>query len=300
MKLSSRRFKFLGISILTLLIFIPLIVFGISKDSWSLSGNGVTSILDVSSLSRGKMCIQNSSTNTYFVPTKTDAEFSSFLAAVGRLGVSLPGSCCGDGICNGSETCATCGGVGGDCGACAVTCTAFYYTDWSLCDGTTKTRTIIASSPAGCVGGSPVTSQSCSCVVSGCINPATTCRNGTLYSSSPSCSGASTSLNNVCIDSATTPNYSCIGGGPSTSFVYTPSSGCTYTGTCLTHGPGCTAGNTCRDTKVHLNNNTCTDPEYGGGTQYNCMPNTTLDGCNSYDPDVSVYYTTVADSNCSH
>ena len=44
----------------------------------------------------------------------------------------------------------------------AVTCTSFTYNSWVSCqpDGT-QTRTVKTSSPSGCIGGSPVTSRSC-------------------------------------------------------------------------------------------------------------------------------------------
>ena len=41
-------------------------------------------------------------------------------------------------------------------------CTSWTYSDWSSCSNGQQTRTIISSSPAGCSGGSPVLSQSCS------------------------------------------------------------------------------------------------------------------------------------------
>ncbi len=41
-------------------------------------------------------------------------------------------------------------------------CTSFTYSDWGLCSlSGTQTRTIISSSPAGCTGGNPVTTQTC-------------------------------------------------------------------------------------------------------------------------------------------
>jgi hypothetical protein len=43
-----------------------------------------------------------------------------------------------------------------------VTCTTFTYSDWSTCSpGGTQTRTVTSSAPSGCVGGSPLTSQTC-------------------------------------------------------------------------------------------------------------------------------------------
>jgi hypothetical protein len=41
-------------------------------------------------------------------------------------------------------------------------CTSFTYSAWSTCSaGGTQTRTVLTSSPAGCIGGTPVLSQAC-------------------------------------------------------------------------------------------------------------------------------------------
>ncbi len=49
------------------------------------------------------------------------------------------------------------------------TCTSFTYSSWSACDSTgTQTRTVTASSPAGCTGGTPVLSQACTYVPPAC------------------------------------------------------------------------------------------------------------------------------------
>lgn len=43
------------------------------------------------------------------------------------------------------------------------TCTSFTYSPWSACDPATsrQTRTVLTSSPAGCTGGAPLTTQAC-------------------------------------------------------------------------------------------------------------------------------------------
>ena len=44
------------------------------------------------------------------------------------------------------------------------TCTSFTYSDWSNCNQSgIQTRTVASSAPAGCTGGDPITSRSCSC-----------------------------------------------------------------------------------------------------------------------------------------
>jgi len=42
-----------------------------------------------------------------------------------------------------------------------IQCTSFTYSDWSNCVDRVQTRTITSQSPAGCVGGNPILSQSC-------------------------------------------------------------------------------------------------------------------------------------------
>ena len=53
-----------------------------------------------------------------------------------------------------------------DCGSVSIdntsTCTSWSYSDWGNCSEGNQTRSILSSSPTGCVGGSPVLSQSCS------------------------------------------------------------------------------------------------------------------------------------------
>ena len=58
----------------------------------------------------------------------------------------------------------------------AATCSSFTYSSWGSCQSNgTQTRTVNTSSPSGCTGGSPVTSQSCT------YTPPTT---GTTYTAS--------------------------------------------------------------------------------------------------------------------
>jgi hypothetical protein len=42
-----------------------------------------------------------------------------------------------------------------------VICTSFTYSSWSACVNGQQTRTLLTSSPSGCVGGTPILSQSC-------------------------------------------------------------------------------------------------------------------------------------------
>jgi hypothetical protein len=51
------------------------------------------------------------------------------------------------------------------------TCTSFTYSSWSACTSGQQTRTVLTSSPAGCTGGIPVLSQSCTLPVTVTITP---------------------------------------------------------------------------------------------------------------------------------
>jgi|GEM_PF-2313532 len=64
--------------------------------------------------------------------------------------------CCGDKICNNSETNSICPG---DCAI--TTCATFTYSAWSACQNGSQIRTVLTSSPAGCTGGTRVTTQTC-------------------------------------------------------------------------------------------------------------------------------------------
>ncbi len=106
--------------------------------------------------------------------------------------------------------------IGPATGSCAPppqTCTSFTYSDWGACqpDGT-QTRTVISSSPAGCTGGTPVLSQTCTYVP-----PPSTCTSFT-YSDWGACQPDGTQTRTVVSSSPT----GCTGGSP----VLTQS--CTY------------------------------------------------------------------------
>jgi hypothetical protein len=84
-------------------------------------------------------------------------------------------------------------------------CTSFTYSAWGACNGT-QTRTVTASAPSGCTGGSPVLTQSCnstSTCTSFTYSAWGTCANGTqtrtVTSSSPSgCTGGNPVLSQSC------------------------------------------------------------------------------------------------------
>lgn len=90
-----------------------------------------------------------------------------------------------------------------------TTCASFTYSDWSVCSSNSQqARTVISSSPSGCTGGSPVTTQSCNYVapISACTSFA--------YSDWGTCE----SINNHQFRNITSSSPSgCTGGNPITS-----------------------------------------------------------------------------------
>ena len=133
-----------------------------------------------------------------------------------------------------------------------ATCTAFTYSAYGDCQvGGTQTRTILTSTPAGCTGGAPVTSQTCTYVP-----PTNACTSFT-YSAYGACQPDSTQTRTV----LTSSPAGCTGGAPvttqacvyvppvnaCTSFTYSAYGACqpdnTQTRTVLTSSPaGCTGG----------------------------------------------------------
>jgi hypothetical protein len=141
-------------------------------------------------------------------------------------------------------------------GTTTSTCTSFTYSAWSDCQSSnTQTRTVLTSSPTGCTGGAPVTSQSCTYVPPPPPPPATC--TGFTYSTWGACQADGTQTRTVIASSPT----GCTGGAPvtsqsctyvpppttCTSFTYSAWNACqannTQTRTVLTSSPtGCTGG----------------------------------------------------------
>ncbi len=133
-----------------------------------------------------------------------------------------------------------------------ISCTAFTYSAYGACQpGNTQTRTVLTSSPAGCTGGAPTITQSCSYVP-----PVNTCTAFT-YSAYGACQPDSTQTRAV----LTSSPAGCTGGTPvtaqactyvppvntCTAFTYSAYAACqpnnTQTRTVLTSSPaGCTGG----------------------------------------------------------
>jgi len=131
-------------------------------------------------------------------------------------------------------------------------CTAFTYSDFAACqpDGT-QSRTVLTSTPAGCTGGAPVTTQACTYVP-----PANACTEFT-YSAFGDCQPGNTQVRTV----LTSGPAGCTGGSPlleqactyvppvnaCTDFTYGAYGACqpnnTQTRAVLTSSPaGCTGG----------------------------------------------------------
>lgn len=91
----------------------------------------------------------------------------------------------------------------------APTCTSWTYSDWMACSSNgQQARALVSSSPSGCVGGSPVLTQSCAYIAPVCTSWAysnwETCTNGqqtrNVISSSPTgCAGGISNITRSCI-----------------------------------------------------------------------------------------------------
>jgi len=115
-KIGGNLFIFL---IFLVLLVIPVIVIGIDNQDTGYSiGRNTSKIL--SGLTNAgdtidKRCIiNNDASRDFFIPTKSANEWLKFKLNK-PTSVTVYDSCCGDDVCNGSETCTTCAT---DCGAC--------------------------------------------------------------------------------------------------------------------------------------------------------------------------------------
>ena len=82
---------------------------------WQIDADGTQVAIPLkSALGLGSdACVINNSSagNSYLIPYKTISEWNSFVATVGTrtgLGLTVPTTCCGDGVCNGVESPYTC------------------------------------------------------------------------------------------------------------------------------------------------------------------------------------------------
>ena len=128
------------------------------------------------------------------------------------------------------------------------TCTSFTYSSWSTCASNgTQTRTVLTSAPAGCTGGSPVLTQTCTYTAPACTT--------LVYSTWGACQPNNTQTRTVtsalpagCDQSAAVLTQACTYTAPTcTSFTYSAWGSCGLNGqqtrTVATSSPtGCTGG----------------------------------------------------------
>ena len=116
-------------------------------------------------------------------------------------------------------------------------CTSFDYSAWSTCSNSTQTRTVTASYPSGCTGGTPVLSQSC---VMQCQGTAPACGLG--YVGSYVCQNGS--WVNQCQVACSQPPPPCSSGWTgSQSCMMTAGGGYVWMNTCVPPGtPSCYKG----------------------------------------------------------
>lgn len=126
MYLKSPFFKIFVFFFFILLIITPLLVFGGlingPDDGYQLFANEVKKQISYhSSLSNsaaiGTICLNNASSKSYFVPTRTLSEMNKFFAKSSTLNVDASPNCSGDFICDVSENPNDCPG---DCGSAYV------------------------------------------------------------------------------------------------------------------------------------------------------------------------------------
>jgi len=296
-------------------ILIPLFVFAEDQNSGFRLIAGTTKTVSYNnasgSLNPIRACISNVDSVDYFVPTRTNTEWSafsnnflfqkSFVTSNISYQNPAPGtyplrwlSCATDGYCNTySENCSN---DPAECGACPAC--SYIYSAWSGCSsGGIKIRSISYQGPANCVGTPESLSTAC---CTGCPSSAPKCTNYSVYNTSY-CSGTLLhSETNICYDGSSF--NSCINAGSNVSMKYTyPSGSCYYD--CATPPKtysGCPAGSTCRSATVRYPSSNCTGPIVQSITS-TCADNNTLNNvCQSMSTTNDVGVTFTPGSGCSY
>ncbi len=120
MYLKSPYFKILVLFIFASLIVLPLLVFGegFVDEGYKLPAYQQKRLISfhsssINAAAISAMCLTNGSDKSYFVPTKTLGEMNRFFAKSSTLNVDATPNCCGDFICDVSESSNDCPG---DCG----------------------------------------------------------------------------------------------------------------------------------------------------------------------------------------
>jgi len=159
----------------------------------------------------------------------------------------------------------------------------YTYSAWGACQSSgTQTRTVSASSPSGCTGGSPVLSQACTYVP-----PVTTCTSFT-YSAWGACQSNNTQTRTV---SASSPS-GCTGGSPvlSQACTYVPPA-CSYT---------YSAWGACQSNSTQTRTVTASSPAGCSGTpvlSQSCTYTPPLDGAALYAQSCAGCHGSLASSN---
>lgn len=153
-----------------LFIIIPSLVLAVIYDTGGKStpAHNVTQPFNPTGYLSVRVC--NTSAKSYFIPTKTSAEFAAFS---NHLPSGVTVLRCGDGVCRscaygGGETCSTCQN---DCGTCADYCGN------GLC-GTSETCTTCSSDCGTCSTCASASTQSACAHFINCIWDGIRCRSG--------------------------------------------------------------------------------------------------------------------------
>jgi hypothetical protein len=187
----------------------------------------------------------------------------------------------------------------------AVSCNEFVYNDWTPCLNGVQTRSIKSSSPAGCVGGSPVYAQNCglSIVNTNICNSFTysswgSCSSGVQYRSvtgslPANCSGGSPVTSQSCNSNNNNNNTS----KTCTSFSYSTwgtCSGGVQTRSIVSSSPSsCSGGNPVLSQSCSGTANSCTSFTYStwsscaNGNQTRSVQSSSPTGCSGGTPVVS-------------
>jgi hypothetical protein len=224
-----------------------------------------------------------------------------------------------NGTCTSSSNCQL--GLACSNNICIITttqiCQSFTYTNWNACNNATQKRTVTGSNPAGCVGGTPILTQSClgnindicsnnmecilqSCVNNRCTNPVTPTQTCTSfnYTAVSSCVNGNQAL----AVTGASP-LGCVGGNPATSQTCLGNINdiCSSNSACLSGF--CAANNTCQISPTLTQ--TCTSFDYNVwtacsfGLQNRTVMNAYPAGCTDGNPTLT--QTCVGDlgNNCN-
>ena len=202
---------------ITLFLFVAAVALGLTGTAFAVPGYRDSFNANYGTSYSCLLCHVNPDPNSQ--PTTRNA----FGAAWASAGHSIPMTLTlanadtdGDGATNGAEVAAGTYPANSNSTPAPATCTSFTYSAWGDCQSNnTQTRMIESSLPAGCTGGSPVTSQTCTYVP-----PTQTCTSFT-YSAWGACQQDNTQTRTI----VSSLPAGCAGGTPgplSQSCTYVP------------------------------------------------------------------------------